>query len=156
MSFRFVHGVPTLEELLADPPSLVVVSVDSVTVDVGHVAAQLQAFLDLPRERRPAVVMSFNGYENDPREVDAIPEVQQWCQRFLDAPTATTLVALADETCPPDDPMVRQALEQAVGRCKFMILAGYGERACEGYVRLNAEGQALVVALSQLERGDVS
>lgn len=156
MSLKFVDGVPTMDELLADPPGLVVVSVDSVTVDVGHVAAQLQAFLDLPRERRPVVIMSFGGYESDPREVDQIPEVRQWCRRFLDGPTGSTLVVLADETNPPDNHLVRMALEQGVGRCKFLILAGYGERVDDGFVRLSAEGQALAVALSQMDRGEVS
>lgn len=155
MSLKIVEGVPTLEDLLRDNPHLLVVAVESLTVDVGLVAAQLQRVLDLPPGRRPMVVMSFNGFDEDPREVDEIPEVRAWCRRFLESPAASTLVALADETEPPDDPMLREALVHAVGRCKFVILAGYGHREGQ-YVRLSPDGQALVVALSQLQRGEVS
>jgi len=144
----------TKKDLLAHRPDVYLIAVDSLERDVGEVAQQLQAVLDIRKERkRPKVVaMTFTGFDEDHRELDAIPEVGAWCRRFLDSVTSSTLMALTDERRPPMNPFHREALAGAIGRAKFVALAGYGKR--DGHhLALTVEGVMVLEALAGHHQG---
>lgn len=62
----------------------IIVVCDSAAVSAGDISSVLTALQSLTRDRASAlraegaVTLIFNGYDSDPRELEAIPEVREW------------------------------------------------------------------------------
>ena len=62
----------------------IIVVCDSAAVSAGDISRVLLSLQSLTRDRASAlsaegaVTLIFNGYDNDPRELEAIPEVREW------------------------------------------------------------------------------
>lgn len=139
----------TKRDLLAERPDVLIVTIDSVDRDVGELAEQLQAVLDLkPRKRPKVVVVTFSGYDEDHRELEEIPEVRAWCRRFLEGVTSSTVLALTDERRPLHHPTHQEIVRSSIGLLKFIVLAGYGFRHGDNGVGLTPEGSLVLACLT--------
>ncbi|MFW5434374.1 hypothetical protein [Paenibacillus apiarius] len=68
------------------PHDVVMLGVDREAVERGHLQSYLREFEKLSKKKgefRSRIIMSYNGYDFDPREVYQIPEVRKWASRLL-------------------------------------------------------------------------
>ena len=80
---------------------------DSAEVTAGDISAVLRALKSLSSDRSSAmsaegaVTLVFHGYDDDPRELEAIPEVRAWFAQLNEAwPYWSFFVNRVDQTVP--------------------------------------------------------
>ena len=80
---------------------------DSAAITAGDISAVLRALKSLSSDRSSAmsaegaVTLVFHGYDDDPRELEAIPEVRAWfAQLFAAWPYWSFFVNRVDQTVP--------------------------------------------------------
>ena len=85
----------------------IIVVCDSAAVSAGDISSVLAALQSLTRDRASAlraegaVTLIFNGYDNDPRELEAIPEVREWFATLFSAwPYWSFFANRTDQTVP--------------------------------------------------------
>ena len=85
----------------------VIVVCDSAAVTAGDIAGVLTALKSLSSDRSSAmsaegaVTLVFHGYDDDPRELETIPEVRAWFARLFEAwPYWPFFASRIDQTVP--------------------------------------------------------
>jgi len=85
----------------------VIVVCYSVAITAGDISGVLTALKSLSSDRSSAmsaegtVTLVFNGYDDDPRELEAIPEVRKWFARLFEAwPYWSFFANRIDQTVP--------------------------------------------------------
>ena len=85
----------------------VIVVCDSATITAGDISGVLAALKILSGDRSSAmsaegaVTLVFHGYDDDPREIESIPEVQAWfAQLFAAWPYWSFFASRIDQTVP--------------------------------------------------------
>lgn len=80
-----VESVETLDDTVPiDPDNIVMLGVPREAVERGHVETYLREFEKYgKRKMRSQVMLVFDGYDFDPRELYQIPEVRKWVNRLL-------------------------------------------------------------------------
>ena len=85
----------------------VIVVCDSAAITAGDISGVLTALKSLSGDRSSAmsaegaVTLVFHGYDNDPRELEAIPEVRAWFARLFEAwPYWSFFASRIDQTVP--------------------------------------------------------
>ncbi|MDP3498151.1 MAG: chlororespiratory reduction 6 domain-containing protein [Candidatus Nitrotoga sp.] len=85
----------------------VIVVCDSAAITAGDISGVLSALKSLSSDRSSAmsaegtVTLVFNGYDDDPRELEAIPEVRKWFARLFEAwPYWSFFASRIDQTVP--------------------------------------------------------
>jgi len=85
----------------------IIVVCDSAAVSAGDISSVLTALQSLTRDRASAlsaegaVTLIFNGYDDDPRELEAIPEVREWFATLFSAwPYWSFFANRTDQTVP--------------------------------------------------------
>ncbi|OFZ66887.1 MAG: hypothetical protein A2V79_00155 [Betaproteobacteria bacterium RBG_16_56_24] len=85
----------------------VIVVCDSAAITAGDISGVLTALKSLSSDRSSAmsaegaVTLVFHGYDNDPRELEAIPEVRAWFARLFEAwPYWSFFASRIDQTVP--------------------------------------------------------
>ena len=85
----------------------VIVVCYSVAIAAGDISGVLTALKSLSSDRSSAmsaegtVTLVFNGYDDDPREIEAIPEVRKWFSRLFEAwPYWSFFASRIDQTVP--------------------------------------------------------
>jgi hypothetical protein len=80
---------------------------DSAAITAGNITAALSALKSLSGDRSSAmsaegaVTLIFNGYDDDPRELEAIPEVRVWFAKLYKAwPYWSFFASRIDHTVP--------------------------------------------------------
>jgi hypothetical protein len=80
---------------------------DSASIATGDISAVLSALKRLSGDRASAmsaegaVTLVFNGYDDDPRELEAIPEVREWFAKLNEAwPYWAFFASRVDQTVP--------------------------------------------------------
>jgi len=64
---------------------------DSAAITAGDISAVLTALKSLSNDRSSAmgaegaVTLVFHGYDDDPRELEAIPDVREWFAKLFEA-----------------------------------------------------------------------
>jgi hypothetical protein len=84
--FEFCYGIFIMSPARHSPAKSqqLIVVCDSAAVSAGDISEVLAALQGLSRDRTSAlraegtVTLIFDGYDSDPRELDAIPEVRAW------------------------------------------------------------------------------
>jgi hypothetical protein len=82
--------MPTLRFSPAKDQQVIVVC-DSAAITAGNISGVLTALKGLTSDRSSAmsaegtVTLVFHGYDDDPRELEAIPEVQAWFANLFKA-----------------------------------------------------------------------
>ena len=98
--------MPTARFSLAKKQQVFVVC-DSAEVTAGDISGVLSALKSLSSDRSSAmsaegaVTLVFHGYDDDPRELEAIPEVRQWFAQLNEAwPFWSFFANRVDQTVP--------------------------------------------------------
>ena len=98
--------MPTARYSTAKDQQIIVVC-DSVSVATGDIAGVLSSLRSLSGDRSSAmsaegtVTLVFDGYDDDPRELEAIPEVRKWFARLYEAwPYWSFFASRVDQTVP--------------------------------------------------------
>ena len=85
----------------------VVVVCDSAAITAGDISGVLTALKSISSDRSSAmsaegaVTLVFHGYDDDPRELEAIPEVRAWFARLFEAwPYWSFFASRIDQTVP--------------------------------------------------------
>jgi hypothetical protein len=80
---------------------------DSASIATGYVSEVLSSLKSLSGDRtsamsaKGAVTLVFNGYDDDPRELESIPEVQDWFAKLFEAwPYWSFFASRTDQTVP--------------------------------------------------------
>ena len=80
---------------------------DSAAVTAGDISAVLSALKSLSSDRSSAMsaegaaTLVFHGYDGDPRELEAIPEVREWFAKLFEAwPYWSFFASRIDQTVP--------------------------------------------------------
>lgn len=80
---------------------------DSASISAGDISGVLPSLKSLSNDRSFAmraegsVTLVFNGYDNDPRELEAIPEVREWFAKLCEAwPYWAFFANRVDQTVP--------------------------------------------------------
>ena len=80
---------------------------DSVAIAAGDISEVLSSLKSLSGDRSSAmsaegaVTLVFHGYDDDPRELEAIPEVREWFARLFEAwPYWSFFASRIDQTVP--------------------------------------------------------
>ena len=80
---------------------------DSASIAAGDIAEVLSSLKILSGDRpsamsaEGAVTLVFNGYDNDPRELESIPEVREWFAKLFEAwPYWSFFASRIDQTVP--------------------------------------------------------
>jgi len=80
---------------------------DSASIAAGDIAEVLSSLKSLSGDRSSAmsaegaVTLVFNGYDNDPRELESIPEVREWFAKLFEAwPYWSFFASRIDQTVP--------------------------------------------------------
>jgi hypothetical protein len=99
-------GMPTSRFYPAKDQQVFVVC-DSAAITAGDISEALAALKSLSGDRSSAmsaegaVTLVFNGYDDDPRELEAIPEVREWFASLFEAwPYWSFFVSRIDQTVP--------------------------------------------------------
>lgn len=86
-----------------------IVVCDSAAINAGDISGVLTALKSLSSDRSSAmsaegaVTLVFHGYDNDPRELESIPEVRAWFARLFEAwPYWSFFASRIDQTVPLD------------------------------------------------------
>ena len=89
------------------PDQQVIVVCDSAAITTGDISGVLTALKSLSSDRSSAmsaegaVTLVFHGYDSDPRELEAIPEVRQWFAKLFEAwPYWSFFASRIDQTVP--------------------------------------------------------
>ena len=85
----------------------IVVVCDSASIAAGDIAEVLSSLKSLSGDRSStmraegAVTLAFNGYNDDPRELESIPEVKEWFAKLFEAwPYWSFFASRIDQTVP--------------------------------------------------------
>ena len=85
----------------------IIVVCDSASIATGDISGVLSALKCLSADQSSAmsaegaVTLVFNGYDDDPRELDCIPEVRDWFARLFEAwPYWSFFASRVDQTVP--------------------------------------------------------
>lgn len=85
----------------------VIVVCDSAAITAGNISGVLSALRSLSSDRSSAmsaegaVTLVFHGYDDDPRELECIPEVREWFARLFEAwPYWSFFASRIDQTVP--------------------------------------------------------
>ena len=85
----------------------VIVVCDSTEINSGNISKVLTALKSLSSDRSSAmsaegaVTLVFHGYDIDPRELEAIPEVREWFAKLFEAwPYWSFFASRVDQTVP--------------------------------------------------------
>ena len=85
----------------------VIVVRDSVAIAAGDISEVLAALKSLSGDRSSAmstegsVTLVFNGYDDDPRELEVIPEIREWFAKLFEAwPYWSFFASRIDQTVP--------------------------------------------------------
>ena len=85
----------------------VIVVCDSTEINSGNISKVLTALKSLSSDRSSAmsaegaVTLVFHGYDNDPRELEAIPEVRAWFAKLFEVwPYWSFFASRVDQTVP--------------------------------------------------------
>jgi hypothetical protein len=85
----------------------IVVVCDSASIAAGDIAEVLASLKSLSGDRSSAisaegaVTLVFNGYDDDPRELESIPEVRDWFAKLFEAwPYWSFFASRIDQTVP--------------------------------------------------------
>ncbi len=85
----------------------VIVVCDSASINSGDISGMLTALKSLSSDRSSAmsaegaVTLVFHGYDDDPRELEAIPEVRAWFAKLFEAwPYWSFFASRIDQTVP--------------------------------------------------------
>lgn len=85
----------------------VIVVCDSAAITAGDISGVMTALKSLSSDRSSAmsaegaVTLVFHGYDNDPREIESIPEVRAWFARLFEAwPYWSFFASRIDQTVP--------------------------------------------------------
>ena len=85
----------------------VIVVCDSATITAGEISEVLAALKSLSGDRSSAmsaegaITLAFHGYDDDPRELKAIPEVREWFAKLFEAwPYWSFFARRIDQTVP--------------------------------------------------------
>ena len=85
----------------------VIVVCDFTEINAGDISTVLAALKSLSSDRSSAmcaegaVTLVFHGYDNDPRELEAIPEVREWFAKLFEAwPYWSFFASRVDQTVP--------------------------------------------------------
>lgn len=81
-----VEITETFEGVEVNPQDITMLGVDREAVERGHLQSYLREFEKLSKKKgafRSRIIMTFNGYDFDPREVYQIPEIRKWTSRLL-------------------------------------------------------------------------
>lgn len=82
--FENVEVVASVENVDVQPGDIYVLGIAREAIERGHVESYLKEFEKLgKRKMRGRVILSFQGYARDPREVYQVPEVRKWMERIL-------------------------------------------------------------------------
>jgi hypothetical protein len=109
----------------------------------------------VPSMRPSVVVLTFHGYDHDPREIFEIPECREWARKLIEH-DRNSIRALMDENVIRKrmGPMGEAIATGAYGRAKLLGLAGYHaeyiwkENKSEGYyLKLNETGSRILKAM---------
>jgi len=80
---------------------------DSASIAAGDIAEVLSALKSLSGDRASAmsaegtVTLVFNGYDDDPRELESVPEVREWFAKLFEAwPYWSFFASRIDQTVP--------------------------------------------------------
>jgi len=80
---------------------------DSAAITAGDISAVLTALKSLSNDRSSAmgaegaVTLVFHGYDDDPRELEAIPDVREWFAKLFEAwPYWSFFASRIDQTVP--------------------------------------------------------
>ena len=80
---------------------------DSASIATGDISGVLSALKSLSADRSSAmsaegaVTLVFNGYDDDPRELESIPEVREWFAKLFEAwPYWSFFASRIDQTVP--------------------------------------------------------
>lgn len=80
---------------------------DSASIAVGDIGEVLSSLKSLSGDRSSAmsaegaVTLVFNGYDDDPREIESIPEVREWFAKLFEAwPYWAFFASRTDQTVP--------------------------------------------------------
>lgn len=80
---------------------------DSVSISAGNLSAVLSSLKSFSSDRSSAmsaegcVTLVFDGYDDDPRELESIPEVREWFARLFEAwPYWSFFANRIDQTVP--------------------------------------------------------
>src|SRR5471030_2916964 len=80
---------------------------DSASVSKGDISEVLSSLRSLSGDRSSAmsaegaVTLVFNGYDDDPRELESIPEVREWFAKLFEAwPYWSFFARRTDQTVP--------------------------------------------------------
>ena len=80
---------------------------DSASIAAGDIAEVLSSLKSLSGDRSSAmsaegaVTLVFNGYDDDPRELESIPEVREWFAKLFEAwPYWSFFASRIDQTVP--------------------------------------------------------
>ena len=80
---------------------------DSASIAAGDIAEVLSSLKSLSGDRSSAmsaegaVTLVFNGYDDDPRELESIPEVREWFAKLFEAwPYWSYFASRIDQTVP--------------------------------------------------------
>ena len=89
------------------PDQQVIVVCDSAAITTGDISGVLTALKSLSSDRSSAmsaegaVTLVFHGYDDDPRELEAIPEVRVWFAQLFEAwPYWSFFASRIDQTVP--------------------------------------------------------
>jgi hypothetical protein len=85
----------------------IVVLCDSAAIATGDISEVLSSLKSLSGDRSSAmsaegaVTLVFNGYDDDPRELESIPEVREWFAKLFEAwPYWSFFASRIDQTVP--------------------------------------------------------
>lgn len=82
--FDNMEVVQSIEDVDIGPKDIYILRIDRGAIERGHVESYLREFEKLGRKKmRGRVIVSFQGYDSDPREIYQIPEVRKWVARII-------------------------------------------------------------------------
>ncbi|BFH18294.1 hypothetical protein J6TS7_20960 [Paenibacillus dendritiformis] len=81
-----IEQVDTLANESITPEDIVNLVVEREAIDRGHLQAYLREFDRIQKKKgamRSRIIISYHGYDFEPREVYQIPEIRKWTCRLL-------------------------------------------------------------------------
>jgi hypothetical protein len=131
----------------------VVFDLDPRVVEVVEIGRALEALHDIPPGRRPSNVwITFNGFDNDSREVFEIPECVKFCSSLVKR-YVQYFDVLSDDRCVPE------FMRLGFGRAKIIATAGFNDGIVKDNdtrvydMKLSPEGLAILDSLSGVSAG---
>lgn len=84
LGLDIVEAVDTIDNATSTSDRIIMIGVPREAVERGHIESYLKEFEKLgKRNMMGRVMLSFDGYDHDYREVFQIPEIRKWLNRIV-------------------------------------------------------------------------